>query len=927
MARAVGEALESRRLLTAGLGESALHLADAVQQVQAAGDGSNDLFIVSTTGGYSSWASYTPVTYNLSRIHADGQAAWTESFSDRLEQIVTDHSGGVWAWSTNSDGSTHMLHLDASGQTTVDQPYETPYAVAPGESFFMYDFRDAVNHQNQLLDVFETWGPDSHRELLRIYDSNGNLIASRSLDALGLKYISSIAVASDDSIYLGGTPTEEGGACIAHLTEADAYGYIPAAEKAESVAGLGLDAADNLYVAYSTATGAEPWRLDGPPNTPSEFSTLVVSYDANSAWRWQNDLSIANPGAPLELHVNAVGDVAVSYRNGMTAHLPGGGTPDGMAKLSSDGQLFWTASEREISAISLTDDGRFFACVGNYSSIASPWDPQLLRYSGVPDDAQPNLPPEFPNLLNTFSGDPGSLITATITATDPDGGPEPLRYSLQGDVPAGARIDAETGVFSWTPDTSGRYQFNVAASDGVDISTTGLWVTVTGLLPVTFDRAELVFTGTAIRASLGMMPQEIDVDDWGVVQRSGKLLTVDVEGSTWISQITLPSYWDASHEYPLGDLPPGDYTFTMSSGGNEIASIDFSISATGPWVIRGTDDADTIEVTIDNGDIVARINGTEERRSLTSTTQLSILGGDGNDTLVNQTNVPCTIYGGAGDDRIVGGSGADFIDGGDGANYINGGPGKDTIIGGVGNDTILAGREDDSIVGGGGVDLIQSETAQAWLDVGTGVLTIVGSYNDDQITIAKVGSISRIRVRTSDWTYLVKPSSQVQRIEVYDDGGNDRIEVLRSSWRFRIPIYIEGGVGNDTLIGGGGNDTIIGGTGDDSIHGRAGRDSMSGGDGNDSLYGGGGNDTLDGATGDDVIYGQMGNDLLHGDEGADQLWGGQGRDALYGNSAGDTLCGGMGVDWIEWDGARGFTRGRQEHDEELVILDWASVIG
>ena len=51
------------------------------------------------------------------------------------------------------------------------------------------------------------------------------------------------------------------------------------------------------------------------------------------------------------------------------------------------------------------------------------------------------------------SGAPGSAITFTATATDPDAG-QTLTFSLTG-APAGATIDSSTGAFSWTPTTAG----------------------------------------------------------------------------------------------------------------------------------------------------------------------------------------------------------------------------------------------------------------------------------------------------------------------------------------------------------------------------------------------------------------------------------------------------------------------------------------
>lgn len=412
------ETLERRQLLTAAFQGVVGFPHNAVEQTQGAGDGSNDLFVVSSSGGdwwYST--SATPITYSLSRIHADGQLCWTRPFDNWVGQIVPDGSGGVWASIVSAD-SSRLLHLGLHGKTIADRPYKAAYADYPDEKWDFYS-RSVVNHQGQLLEISGNWVSDDHRERVRTFDSNGELVATRDLDSLGLSYISCITVASDDSIYLGGTPAEKGGACIVHLSGLDTVSYVPAPDKAGSVVGLGVDAGDNLYAAYSIETGvatasfsltpqplADAQVSDAePPDSPipvvllppdvpvvpprplyseSEYTTKVVSYDASGTMRWQNDLSVALPGFPIELHANARGDVAVSYHNHMVLNGCGGGTPDGMAELDSDGKLAWFDSDREISGITLTDDGGFFALVGNYSNIPGP-GPDLVGFVGVRD--------------------------------------------------------------------------------------------------------------------------------------------------------------------------------------------------------------------------------------------------------------------------------------------------------------------------------------------------------------------------------------------------------------------------------------------------------------------------------------------------------------------------------------------------------------
>jgi Ca2+-binding RTX toxin-like protein len=47
---------------------------------------------------------------------------------------------------------------------------------------------------------------------------------------------------------------------------------------------------------------------------------------------------------------------------------------------------------------------------------------------------------------------------------------------------------------------------------------------------------------------------------------------------------------------------------------------------------------------------------------------------------------------------------------------------------------------------------------------------------------------------------------------VYGKGGND---VLSALGNIRVPVWMDGGAGNDVLLGGGGSNVLDGGEGDD----------------------------------------------------------------------------------------------------------------
>jgi hypothetical protein len=61
------------------------------------------------------------------------------------------------------------------------------------------------------------------------------------------------------------------------------------------------------------------------------------------------------------------------------------------------------------------------------------------------------------------TGTVGNAVTFTAAATDPDG--DELTFSLDNRAPAGATINPQTGVFTWTPGTAGPVTFGVVVTD------------------------------------------------------------------------------------------------------------------------------------------------------------------------------------------------------------------------------------------------------------------------------------------------------------------------------------------------------------------------------------------------------------------------------------------------------------------------------
>lgn len=306
---------------------------------------------------------------------------------------------------------------------------------------------------------------------------------------------------------------------------------------------------------------------------------------------------------------------------------------------------------------------------------------------------------------------------------------------------------------------------------------------------------------------------------------------------------------------------------------------------TGIAHITGTDEADVVEVSVDNrgtADVtddllkITRNTGGEQHpwmgvrmynpNGSPLVESIKFEGFDGDDVFRNRTRVDSVAYGGRGDDMLSGGSGVDTF---------FGEIGRDRLFGNHGNDVLDGGRDDDLLVGRWGDDTLQG---------GSGHDSLYAGWGDD---IVRGGS-------GNDIMYGDRGKD-----EMFGDSGNDKIH---------------GGLNNDVILGGSGNDTINGNGGNDTLMGEAGKDIIQGNDGRDFIYGGSGDDSLYGNTGNDLVVGGNGSDIVSGMQGNDRLYGGDmtglnlnyedyGNPTLHDKGDAqdwdkDHLAGGTGRDWF-----------------------------
>jgi Ca2+-binding RTX toxin-like protein len=355
-------------------------------------------------------------------------------------------------------------------------------------------------------------------------------------------------------------------------------------------------------------------------------------------------------------------------------------------------------------------------------------------------------------------------------------------------------------------------------------------------------------------------------------------------------------------------------------------------------LMEGGDGSDTAEVNGGNGAETFTItaNGTRVRFDRTTpapffldigTTENLVVNANGGGDVITAGNglanlIQLTLDGGDGNDTITGGDGNDTLIGGNGNDVITGGRGNDVALLGTGNDTFVwnPGDGSDTVEGQDGFDTLQFNGANVnenvnisangsrvrfTRDVGNVTMDINGI---ERINFVALGGLDNIVVNNLAGTGVSQvaidlsgtPGSNVgdgasDSVTVNGTAGNDTVQVSGVGGFVTVAglpasVTLAGAEGaNDRLIIDtlGGNDVISAaglqaGTVQLTIDGGAGNDTITGSDGNDILIGGDGNDTITGGRGNDTATLGNGNDTF--------VWNpGDGSDIVEGQAGTDTL--------------------------------------
>lgn len=209
--------------------------------------------------------------------------------------------------------------------------------------------------------------------------------------------------------------------------------------------------------------------------------------------------------------------------------------------------------------------------------------------------------------------------------------------------------------------------------------------------------------------------------------------------------------------------------------------------------------------------------------------------------------------------RLTGGTADNVLD----ASVFSG---SVTLLGGDGNDTLSDASGDDSLVGGHGDDaywLLASGSDLLVESVGEGSDLLDYSWADGGVSV----ELSRVTQQA------VRPNHRLTLSEEIEQFRGSKFADVVTLLSEGTPRQLDGGAGDDslnaseataalTLLGSDGNDTLMSGSSSDVLDGGSGNDLLSGGLGSDTLSGGAGNDSFDDDLVGNLFEGSDGDDLV-----------------------------------------------------------------
>ena len=308
----------------------------------------------------------------------------------------------------------------------------------------------------------------------------------------------------------------------------------------------------------------------------------------------------------------------------------------------------------------------------------------------------------------------GSLLSFKAEARSPNPG-IPFIFSLAPGAPAGASIDSQTGLFTWTPtDGAASQSITVRAGDGSPtFGSQTFTVTVNNAAPsASLSGPTIGVRGQPRSFTLGATdPGSVDDAsgfaysiDWG----DGATQQIPASANNGAG-VTLDHVFAQNGTYTVHLLatdkdgaPSAEVTGTITIGSVGLQSDSYGGTAGTALVVGGDVGRDKITLSAARGGTIQVLLNGISQGLFGPTTRVLVFGQDGNDDInvAGGITLPAFLYGGAGNDRLQGGGGDNVLVGAGGDDQLTGGRGRNVMIGGQGRDALSGGGNSDLLIAG-----------------------------------------------------------------------------------------------------------------------------------------------------------------------------------------------------------------------------------
>lgn len=687
-------------------------------------------------------------------------------------------------------------------------------------------------------------------------------------------------------------------------------GAITGANADVTPTGIAVDGAGGVHSTgfFTGAPDFDPSAGSAPIDAGTAFWGYVLKLDTGGAFTWAKAFRTNNFIYPQDIAVDANGIYTTGLFKGgvdfdpavtnfqLISESPSG--DDFVSKLNLDGTFGWAK---------------------RVGSIFSPY----AWGSGIAVDAAGNV---FTTgvFIGTHDFDPGPGVT-TLTSQAPPAGGDPSSDMFV------SKFDS-TGQFVWAKRIGGR-----GDEWGVDITTDAVGnLYTTGLFSgsVDFDEGPSAATLTTSAGRENAFVAKLDTD--GYYRWARQLGRGGDAAGLAIAVANNGAVYSAGRFDGTGDFDPGSKT-VLRTGKTDAFVSKLSQKSPAPLtyaspVGNGTDSlllrrrGEQLEL------INARTGSIIASRHSDEVTAVSITGAaDETDILTIDYSAGrfqppggTTFHGGAGglDSLRVRGADTDYVltdtdlTGGIVVKIDHTGIEGAELTGGAGDNILDASAFTGGAVltGLGGNDQLLAALGGGGARGGPGIDTVIAT-GDANFTIRSL-PLGRSELKITAATSTLHVMSGVEQAVLTGGDSNNILDAAK----FRGPVILAGGLGNDVLIGGSAADNLNGGDGDDSITGGRGSDQIDGGGGTDTLIETDDShftlsdtqlaaNSLGGASrGADALV-SIDQAWLTGGAGANKLNaalfsgrvsldGGAGKDVLTGGSNADHLIGGDGLDSV-----------------------------